>query len=137
MSRVSTRALLSFAGMALALVAGAGAAEKDGKPEKPQTKITQTLSPATYKQMELAQKAFEAKDYKGAEADLDVLRAKEGKLNDYEKATLWNLYAAVYRSEDDNKRAIQAYAQVLKQNNLPEGLRDNALFALAQTFFLM
>ena len=108
-----------------------------GKLTKPQTKVTQTLSPANYKQMELAQKAFEAKDYKGAEADLDVLKAKIEKLNDYERATLWNLYAAVYRSEDDNKRAIDAYINVLKQNNLPEGLRDNALFAMAQTFFLM
>ena len=119
---------------ALAAIPASGA---DDKPVKPQTKITQTLSPATYKQMDLAQKAFEAKDYKGAEADLDVLKAKIDKLNDYEKATLWNLYAAVYRSEDDNKRAVDAYVQVLKQNNLPEGLRDNALFALAQTFFLM
>ena len=107
------------------------------KPVKPQTKVTQTLSPATYKQMELAQKAFEAKDYKGAEADLDLLKAKQDKLNDYEKATLWNLYAAIYRNEDDNKRAVEAYAQVLKQNNLPEGLRNDALFSLAQTLFLM
>jgi predicted Zn-dependent protease len=137
MSTVMTRLRLCCAGVALALVAGAGVAEKDGRPEKPQTKVTQTLSPATYKQMELAQKAFEAKDYRTAEAALDLLKAKIDKLNDYEKATLWNLYAAVFRSEDDNKRAVQAYAQVLKQNNLPEGLRDNALFALAQTFFLM
>jgi predicted Zn-dependent protease len=107
------------------------------KPDKPKTKVTQTLSQATYKQMEIAQKAFEAKDYKGAEAAMDVLKAKQDKLNDFEKATLWNLYAAIYRSEDDNKRAVEAYVQVLKQDNLPEGLRDNALFSLAQTFFLM
>ena len=119
---------------ALAAIPATGA---DDKPAKPQTKVTQTLSQATYKQMDLAQKAFEAKDYKGAEADLDVLKAKIDRLNDYEKATLWNLYAAVYRSEDDNKRAINAYVQVLKQNNLPDGLRNNALFALAQTFFLI
>jgi predicted Zn-dependent protease len=125
---------LIAAGLSLGLALAASAADK---PAKPQTKLTQTLRAETYKQMELAQKAFEAKDYKGAESDLDVLKARQDKLNDYEKATLWNLYAAVYRSEDDNKKAIEAYGNVLKQDNLPEGLKDNALFALAQTFFLM
>ena len=119
------------------LAGGVAALADTKKPDKPQTKLTQTLSQATYKQMEAAQKAFEAKDYKGAETALDPLKARYEKLNDFEKATLWNLYAAIYRSEDDNKRAVDAYVQVLKQNNLPEGLRDNALFALAQTLFLM
>src|SRR5882757_3450430 len=122
---------------ASAAEADASAKNKSGRPTKPQTKITQTLSQATYKQMEIAQKAFEAKDYKGAEAALDQLKAKSDKFNDYEKATLWNLYAAIFRSEDDNKRAVEAYITVLRQQNLPEGLRDNALFSLAQTYFLM
>jgi predicted Zn-dependent protease len=139
-NRISLRRLLVGLGAGL-LAASCGlavlASADTKKPEKPQTKITQTLSQATYKQMEVAQKAFEAKDYKGAEAALDALKAKQDKLNDFEKATLWNLYAAVFRSEDDNKRAIDAYAQVLRQKNLPDGLRDGALFSLAQTFFLM
>ena len=120
-----------------AVLAGGLAAADTKKPDKPQTKVTQTLSQATYKQMEIAQKAFEAKDYKGAESALDALKAKQDKLNDFEKATLFNLYAAVYRSEDQNQKAVEAYVSVLKQNNLPDGLRDGALFSLAQTFFLM
>ncbi|MDI3258168.1 MAG: tetratricopeptide repeat protein [Sinobacteraceae bacterium] len=107
------------------------------KPVKPKTTVTQAISPQVYKQMEAAQKAFEAKDYKGAEAALDKIKAGYDKLNDYEKATLWNLYAAVYRSENDNQRAIQAYFNLLKQNNLPEGLRNDGLFSLAQTYFLI
>lgn len=130
---------------ALAMVLGLGvgslpvAQAADDKPKaKPEaTKVTQTLSQATYKQMEVAQKAFDAKDYKGAEAALDVLKAKYDKLNDYEKATLWIQYAAVYRTMDNSRKAIEAYSNVLKQNNLPDGLRDNSLFALAQTYFLI
>lgn len=128
---------------ALAMVLGLGslpvAQAADDKPKaKPEaTKVTQTLSQATYKQMEVAQKAFDAKDYKGAEAALDVIKAKYDKLNDYEKATLWIQYAAVYRTMDNSRKAIEAYSNVLKQNNLPDGLRDNALFALAQTYFLV
>jgi len=130
--------------MALALLLGlsasamtAQAADDKKASVKPQTKVTQTLSQATYKQMEVAQKAFEAKDYKGAEAALNVLKAKYEKLNDYEKATLWVQYAAIYRTTEDNKKAIEAYTNVLKQANLPDGLRDNSLFALAQTYFLL
>lgn len=123
--------------LAASLVPAAQAADASKKPEKPQTKVTQTLSQATYKQMEIAQKAFDAKDYKGAEAALDVLKAKQEKLNDYERATLWNLYAGVFRAQEDNKRAIGAYVTVLKQPNLPDGLHNDALFALAQTYFLI
>lgn len=133
--------LYRAAAIAVALGLSAGApsvqAADDKKTVKPQTKVTQTLSQATYKQMEVAQKAFEAKDYKGAEAALNVLKAKYEKLNDYEKATLWVQYAAIYRTTEDNRRAIEAYTNVLKQANLPDGLRDNSLFALAQTYFLL
>ena len=128
--------------LAIGLIFGMGTvsvaqAEDKPKPVKPETKVTQTLSQATYKQMEVAQKAFEVKDYKGAKAALDVLKAKYEKLNDYERATLWGQYAAIARTVDDNKGAIEAYGNVLKQPNLPDGLRDNSLFALAQTYFLM
>ena len=60
--------LLSAAAVAgVVAVASLGAAVADTqKPEKPQTKVTQTISQANYKQMEVAQKALDAKDYKGA-----------------------------------------------------------------------
>jgi predicted Zn-dependent protease len=135
MSPLTKKSLVWLIPTLALLLAAASAADK--RPEKPKTTVTQVLRADTYKQMELAQKAFEAKDYKGAESTLDVLKARQDKLNDYEKATLWNLYAAVFRSEEDNKRAIEAYGNVLRQPNLPEGLRDNALFSLAQTFFLI
>jgi tetratricopeptide (TPR) repeat protein len=136
-SRKSLATLL-LAGSLLGLGLGLslGAAADNSAPPKPKTHITQSLSQATYKQMDLAQKAFDAKDYKGAEAALDVIKAKYDKLNDYEKATLWNLYAIVFRSQDDSKRAIEAYENVLRQNNLPDQLRDSTLFAMAQTFFV-
>lgn len=125
--------------MAVVLSAAAMPVDAADKPKlvKPETKVTQTLSQATYKQMEVAQKAFEAKDYKGAKAALDVIKSKYEKLNDYEKATLWGQYAAIARTIDDNKAAIEAYTNVLKQPNLPDGLRDNSLFSLAQTYFLL
>jgi tetratricopeptide (TPR) repeat protein len=127
---------LLLAGAALLMLLGPAPSQAAEKPQKPKTVVTQSLSQKVYKQMEVAEKDFEAKDFKGAEKALDDIKAGYDKLNDFEKATLWNLYAAVYRNENDNKRAIDAYFNLLKQNNLPEGLRNDALFSLAQTYFL-
>lgn len=138
MKRITVLYRATAIAVVLGLSAGALSVQAaDDKKAKAPTKVTQTLSQATYKQMEIAQKAFDAKDYKGTEAALGVLKAKYEKLNDYEKATLWLQYAAVYRTTDNSQKAIEAYTNVLKQNNLPDGLRDNSLFALAQTYFLV
>ena len=100
------------------------------------TKQTQFISQAVFKDLEKAQQAIDAKDYPGAIAALDVVKAKGDKLNDYERATLYNLYAAVYYNQDDTPKAIASYIEVLKTPNLPEGLRDSTLFALAQMYFV-
>ena len=125
-------ALLVAGGMAVA-----SAADGDKKkPVPPPTKKTQVIRAETYKKMEVAQKAFEAKDYKGAIVALDELKSAAAKLNDYERATLYNLYAAVYYAQDKTPQAIQAYQDVLKQPNLPEGLRDSSLYSMAQLHFI-
>lgn len=111
-------------------------AQDSKKPEKPQTKQTQFISQAVFKDLEKAQQAIDAKDYPGAITALDVVKAKGDKLNDYERATLFNLYAAVYYNQDDTPKAIASYIEVLKTPNLPEGLRDSTLFALAQMYFV-
>ncbi|HEY1077440.1 MAG TPA: tetratricopeptide repeat protein [Fontimonas sp.] len=130
-----------FTGIMALLVAGtmaaAGAADRDKKkPVPPPTKKTQVIRAETYKKMEVAQKGFEAKDYKGALVALDELKAGEAKLNDYERATLYNLYAAVYYAQDKTPQAIQSYQQVLKQPNLPDALRDSSLYSMAQLYFI-
>jgi tetratricopeptide (TPR) repeat protein len=123
--------------LGLLLVAPAyGDDDEDDKPVRPPTKVTQTLSADTYKKMEAVQQAFDAKDYAAALSGLDGIRAEEDKLNDYEKATLYNLYAAVYYAQDKPAKAIDAYTMVLKQPELPEAIRNNTLFALAQMHFV-
>jgi len=122
--------------VALTLVA-ADAKDKKDKPVPPPTKQTGVIRAETYKKMEVAQKAFEAKDYKGSLAALDTLKLTEGKLNDYERATLYSLYAATYYALDNTPKAIEAYTAVLRQPNLPEGLRDSSLYAMAQLYFII
>ena len=124
-----------LAAILLAGVTSLSPAAQD-KPTKPQTKQTQFISQAVFKDLEKAQQAIDAKDYAGAITALDVVKAKGDKLNDYERATLYNLYAAVYYNQDDTPKAIASYIEVLKTPNLPEGLRDSTLFALAQMYFV-
>lgn len=129
-----------FAGLiavavALTLVV-ADAKEKDKKAVPPPTKKTQVIRAETYKKMEVAQQAFEAKNYPAAHAALDSLKAGEEKLNNYERATLYNLYAAVYYAQDKPQQAIAAYQQVLKQPELPDALRDSSLYSMAQLYFI-
>lgn len=122
--------------VALTLVV-ADAKEKDGqKAVPPPTKKTQVIRAEVYKKMEVAQQAFEAKSYPAAIAALDSLKSGEAKLNDYERATLYNLYAAVYYAQDKLPQAIGAYQQVLKQPNLPDALRDSSLYSMAQLYFI-
>lgn len=126
-----------FVALGLVLsVAVAKESDKSGKRAPPPTKQTQVIRAEVYKKMEVAQKAFEAKDYKGSLAALDILKQGEAKLNDYERATLYNLYAATYYSMDKTQEAIDAYMLVLKQPKLPEGLRDSSLYSMAQLHFI-
>jgi len=112
------------------------AKDKKEKPVPPVTKQTQAIRAETYKKMEVAQQAFEAKNYNAAIAALDVLKATEEKLNDYERATLYNLYAATWYALDKLPQAIASYNAVLKQPNLPDALRDASLYAVAQLYFI-
>ncbi|MES2490363.1 MAG: hypothetical protein V4607_11265, partial [Pseudomonadota bacterium] len=112
------------------------AADKKAPPVKPPTRKTQVIRAEVYKKMDVAQKAFEAKDYNGAIAALDSMKAGYEKLNDYEKATLWNMYGATYYTKGDTKSALNAYINVLQQKDLPDGLRDGSLHTLAQLYFI-
>jgi tetratricopeptide (TPR) repeat protein len=119
------------------VMATAAVAAGKPKPVKPPTKQTQVIRAEVYKKMEVAQKAFDAKDYTGALSGLEALKSGYDKLNDYEKATLWSLYGAVYYAKNDTKAAISAYIKELRQPNLPDGLRDAGLHTLAQLYFIV
>lgn len=138
MSRTVFLRILLLVGALLAIgtVDSSFAREKNGKAVPPPTKQTQVIRAQTYEKMEVAQKAFEAKDYPGALNALEELRTAEAKLNDYERATLYNLYATVFYAQDRLAQAIESYTAVLRQPNLPDGQRDSSLYAMAQLYFI-
>lgn len=112
------------------------AAEKSATKSKRATKRSQVLGQKVFKVLEEAQAANDAKDNAAALALLDKLMAKPKRLNSFEKATIYNFYAVIYYQEDRLADAKSAYKNVLKQPDIPEGLRNNTLFSLAQLLFI-
>ena len=129
--------LLAVPATGTAQQAGDKTKTTSGPKVKPQTKKTQALSKEIYAVLEAAQILYDAKDYQGAQTKLDELKLKFEKLNDYEKATYWNFTASLAYARDDSKGAMEAYKNVLRQKELPELMRNNTLFGMAQLSFAM
>ena len=112
------------------------AAQKDEKKGPPRrTKKVPALRQKVFEEIAKAQQiADEEKDYVEAVRILDKLREK-GKLNAYEAAVTWNLYAYIRFEQDDMPGAIEAYKNVLAQENIPESLQLSTVFGLAQLHF--
>ena len=88
-----------------------------------------------YNKFAAAQEAIEAGDEATAEDVLgDVKRMKN--LNSYEVAMMWNTYAYIYYSQEKYSQAIDAYKNVLAQEELPYSLEHTTIFALAQLYFV-
>ena len=131
-SRLWSCALLA---LCLAFPATTALAQKDEK-KPPPTRRTQVLGKAVYDQLEKAQQASDAEDYPKALQILNGIKRDWESLNDYEKAMLWNFYASVYYGMEDLDKTLMAYQNVLKQEQLPEGLRNAAMFATAQLYLV-
>lgn len=135
MQRLSTILTVCLLGLTLAAIQPL-AADEDDKPRKPPTQVTEKLSRAVFEQVDKAQKALEAQKLDEALALMDQLKAKSDKLNDYEKAQMWNFYAAIHYEQGKTDATIEDYKNILRLQNVPEQLRNNSLFRLAQLYFV-
>jgi len=134
--RLLQATLLSLILATILISAPAWGADDDDKRRKPPTKVTEKLSPEVYQKIEEAQTALEEKRFNDAEAAMNELKAKGDKLNDYEKAQTYNFLAAIHYEQGRTQATIEDYIQILKLENAPEQIRNNALFRLAQLYFV-
>lgn len=128
-------ALLFLAPVSISMAQEAKKSAAQSGPAKPQTKRTQALGKRTYTTLEAAQSLYDAKDFKGAMAKIDEIKPGFDKLNTYEKAMYWNFKAGMQLAMNDNKNAMESYKNVLRQQDLPDLLRSNTLYAIAQLSF--
>ncbi|MGI9229528.1 MAG: tetratricopeptide repeat protein [Gammaproteobacteria bacterium] len=124
---------LIVAGPSVSVAGDSSSGEQKQKQRK--TKKTPSMSARIYEKLTKAQELIEEKKY---EAGLNALRAIEAlpKLQNYEKAQLYNYFAYTYFTMEQYKQAINYYKKVLAQPDLPEGLQQNSLYTLAQLYFI-
>ncbi len=111
------------------------AQDKDGK-EKParKTKKASAMSEKVYRKIAEAQELVDAENFTEALNVLGEVKAMK-KLSPYETAQLWNFYGFVYFSQDDLDKSIEAYQTVLKQPDIPDGMRLQTMYTLAQLYY--
>ena len=97
--------------------------------------VTETLSQPVYKKLKQAENVVDAKAYDQALKIVQDLR-KDLKLTQYETSQAWNLEAYIYYLKEDFEKAIAAYYEVLKYENLAEGVVQSTLKTVAQLHFI-
>jgi len=104
--------------------------------KKPQeTRKVPAMSIAIHKQVQKAQEAMDLKDNAGAKEIL-VAALEKKKINDYEKAVVWQLRAMIAYDEDDTRGTIRAYEQILRyKDSIPVALELNIIYSLAQLYY--
>lgn len=108
----------------------------DQEKKEQETRRTPALREASYKKLSKAQEAIDAKDYKTALEVLDEMANSRG-MNKYEMASMFNMKAFVYFSQEDYPNAIKAYEGVLAQSpEIPLALELSTLYALGQLYFV-
>lgn len=106
--------------------------------KKQQTRRTPAIRAKVFEKLNEAQVLAEEKKYDEALGKLNELRDKEGRgaLNSYEMANLYNLYAFIYFTKEDYDKALGAYEQVIKQEDIPYAMEVNTKFTIAQLYFV-
>ena len=103
---------------------------------KPPTKVTEKLSPQVYEKILAAQTLMEGKDMAGAEAAINELLVDRDSRNDYELSQIYNFLAAIHYEQGRIDDTIRDYLNIVALAEAPEQVRTNALFRLAQLYFV-
>jgi len=108
--------------------------------DKPQEKTRKTpaLSQAVYEKLTEAQALAEEGNSGAALRVLNGVRDnRRNKLNSYELANLYNMYAFIRFQQERYQQAIGEYKKVLAQPNLPLAMTTNTHYSLAQLYFVV
>lgn len=106
--------------------------------DKRKKRKTPLIRSKIFKKIEAVQNFLQEDNFQEGIEILNSLkaRAQAGKLNSYEVAQMWNMFAFAYFNQEKYSDAIIAYEQVLKQKSIPWVMEDGTLYSLAQLHFV-
>jgi len=111
------------------------AVQDKAQPKQQETRKVPAMSINVHKKVQKAQEAMDLKDLVSAKEILaDTLSMK--KINDYERAVVWQLTAMIAYEEDDTRGTIRAYEQILRyKDSIPVALELNIIYSLGQLYY--
>lgn len=94
------------------------------------------LRPKAYRNLDLAQQHIDAKNWQAAGKELNVLKLGEARLNNHEKALMYNLMGFIAFSNNDLNSAIDSYLEVIRDPKaISKPMEESTLFGLSQLYF--
>ena len=132
-----------FSTLAMMFAFSSNYIEAQSQPEtKKQIKYkkARALQTSTAKKMAKVYEALEEVDDKGEPAPdmqtvlevLTDLRNNKDSLKSYDRSVMWNAWAYVYMNDEKYLEAMDAYTKLMNEPEVTIGLRNGAMFALAQ-----
>ncbi|KEQ18225.1 tetratricopeptide repeat protein [Endozoicomonas numazuensis] len=93
------------------------------------------MSESVYRALESIRDQVNQTQYQEAQTELQLLLKDNSRLSSYEKAQIWNLTGYTFYLQDNYPKAVNAYKEVLKQEDLPDALKLSTGRTLAQLWF--
>jgi tetratricopeptide (TPR) repeat protein len=118
------------------MLSGVGTAQAmQEKKKKQETRKVPAMSIAIHKQVQKAQEAMDLKDLPKAKEIL-ARALQQKKINDYERAVVWQVTAMIAFEEDDTRGTIRAYEQILRfRESIAVAFEMQILYGLAQLYY--
>ena len=105
------------------LAAGAAWAQSaNGQGDERRVRRDASMGAKVHEKLAAAQELTESQQYAAALQVLEDLRNGRKKLNDYELASVWNLYGFIHYSQENYAQAERAYQAALRQERHALGL---------------
>lgn len=127
---------LILATCALLAAASPATAKEPREKPKPNTTRVETVGKWAYERLSRAQKALEEEKTGAALAALDEMKGRAERLNEHERAMMWQTYGYVQSAGENYTAAAASFEKALAEGGLPEQAVENTRYNLAQLYVM-